>query len=642
MAKAAKTAKADGAPSAPKQQKKRYPIKWIALAIIILAIVYIYFEFAGLPLAVLSAQQSGQQLNSTTLQGIMFQKVNSMPAATANYSGSINIKNDPPFNFSFSKYGNHTRISFSVQNLTGFGTVMMLYIGNGPLGSQMNGTVCLNSWGGQSGYDSAHGNYWGGFADSMVMDEIRSTGKWENPYYCLNTNGNGTIINGFLNSFINLTSLSNITTNGYGFNFAKGCYVVSGRGNIEVNSTIVGAFGADPYTPATLNFSACLSGSNNLPVSFNANLTAHDTGIPYGTSGNDTIVNETLFTGTQLTSAPPGYTEYFCNGVGGGGVVNWTTDASAYNSTWLGAHSAAFGELYLNYYTVNFASIGHKNESVCSTSLYRPNAVLNAFEPVSDNPGAPPTGASYDEQCTGAPTSLSCNDSTRYFITCLNGAGCNNTNPDFGKVYKSNLYAITCGGAALCNATNQQLHYIAANQSYNVPGTNTMINYDRIYNNGGLAEYPMQYGPALTSVGLLNPPQYTMVGKIEVSNDISKDYYMNYSIPENRSFSLISLACANGCAVTSPTGCEMVASNSNGYGRAVVNYGLVDTNYMFLCVQNAAAYSVRIRSGTTSFVSYIAGAVYDFGPAGNTTIDVALNQAAFTQTATQSQVTTLP
>ncbi len=669
----ARNTKAPDRETAPPVQKKGHPIfKVVGIIVLIMAIllVYLYVQFGNLALSLASTLSSGQQPNSTTLQSVMFEKVNAMPNATANYSGTITIKHDPPFQFSFTKSGNHVRYSLTAQNLTGFGTVMILFIGSGPLGSAgMNGTMCLNDYG------------YGGFSDSPAMEAVRSFGRWESPYYCLNTDGNTSIIDGFLNAFVNLTSLSNITIKSYGLDFGRGCYSISGSGNIEVNSSMVGAFGSDAYTPATLNFTACLSGQNNLPVSISANLTAHDTGIPYeAVPSNPNIdvrqfVNQTMLTGEAVISGTPTYNEYFCAGTGGGGVLNWTTDAQAYNATWLQPQPTThpitpspqtapggFGEPQLNYYQNNFASVGHKNGSTCSASLYQPNAKLNTLSLSQSSYMI--NKVTYGEACVHQSTFyVACENVTgaRFYPMCLDSSGCNNTfsAPLHGKIQKSNLYVITCASLYGCNVTNQVLHYIQPNQSYdwlkqqvvtsagysdsitidNISAS-TVENYSELWNFANSYQYPIYGGPMLTSIGLLDPPPYTLASTLQVANDSEPNgsamqnntYYMNYTVSANHSFLLISLACASlDCAVTVPSGCKSVtyALGSNDE----------PSNLMYLCMQDAGQYSMRVK---TYSARYIAGAVYNFGPTGNTTVGITLNQSAFTQSASPSQVTALP
>ena len=266
MAKGARAQKEEAV--APLKQKRGHPIfKVVGAAVIIIALVlvYLYIQFGNLALSLASTFSSGQQPNSTTLQGVMMQKVNSMPNVTANYTGTINITQDPPFVFSFSKYHRNSRIYLSIKGLPTFGNMSVLYVGTGNISlNSLNGTACFK----QSG---------GTFANSVIMNQIRTTGKQTDGYYCVNTDGNSTLINSFMNTFVNFSTLSNVATNNYGINVGNGCALVTGTGIVNVNSSIVGVSGGNPQTPADLNFTTCISGQYNIPIYFVAHLHVNHT-----------------------------------------------------------------------------------------------------------------------------------------------------------------------------------------------------------------------------------------------------------------------------------------------------------------------------------------------------------------------------
>ena len=247
----------------PKQKKKgkghkRLKIAAVTIIIILGALLVLYEMYGSLPSSILSAVSSGKQLNATTLQGIIFQKVNAAPMFSVNYTGNITIKSDPPFSVSFIKYYNETwysfiahNFTFPTHNLTVFNsssTSIILLIPNS--NNNAYGTLCVG------GIPVRIGTSFGG-------------------YKCFQTYGNGTQEAAIANLFFNVSSLSNMAITSYGLNMDNGqpCYLISGTGTIDVNSELLGS-NSSAYTPMNLNFKACLSAQYNIPIQIVATMTA--------------------------------------------------------------------------------------------------------------------------------------------------------------------------------------------------------------------------------------------------------------------------------------------------------------------------------------------------------------------------------
>ena len=237
---------------------KRLKIAAVAIIIILGALLVLYEMYGSLPSSILSAVSSGKQLNATTLQGIIFQKVNAAPMFSVNYTGNITIKSDPPFSVSFIKYYNETwysfisyNFTFPTHNLTVFNsssTSIILLIPNSS--NNAYGTLCVG------GIPVGIGTSFGG-------------------YRCFQTYGNETQEAAIANLFFNVSSLSNVTTTSYGLSQYNGqpCYLISGIGTIDVNGELLGGnFSAE--TPMSLDFRACLSAQYDIPLNIQANMNA--------------------------------------------------------------------------------------------------------------------------------------------------------------------------------------------------------------------------------------------------------------------------------------------------------------------------------------------------------------------------------
>ena len=232
----------------------------LAAVVIVLGIlVYLYETYSGLPSALASTLSSGKQLNSTVLTGVILQKVNTANTFAVNYTGQIIIKRDPPISFSFAKYYNDTKVALSIENVPPFGNLSVVLLSKN---ASTQGTLCIKA------------------DPNSVFNQIRS-GNVTNGYRCIQTyNGSAQVqFLNIANTFVNVSSLSGITTTKYGVKLYNGqpCYAVSGTGMISVNSTLIGS-NSSAQTPANVNFNICLSAQYNIPLYVSANLTTANGG----------------------------------------------------------------------------------------------------------------------------------------------------------------------------------------------------------------------------------------------------------------------------------------------------------------------------------------------------------------------------
>jgi hypothetical protein len=227
----------------------------VAVLIVLGVLIYLYEAYGSLPSSLASAVSSGQQLNSTVLEGALIQKVNSSKTFAVNYTGQIIIKKDPPISFSFAKYYNDTKVALSIENVSPFGNLSVMLISKN---MSAQGTLCIKA------------------DPNSVFNEIASSNV-TNGYKCIqtyNSSAQAQLFN-IANNFVNVSSLSGVTTSSYGVRIYNGqlCYSVSGSGTISVNSTLVGG-NSSAQTPANIDFSTCLSARYNIPLYVSANLTA--------------------------------------------------------------------------------------------------------------------------------------------------------------------------------------------------------------------------------------------------------------------------------------------------------------------------------------------------------------------------------
>ena len=225
------------------------------LLIVFGVLAYLYETYGSLPSALASTVSSGKQLNSTVLEGALLQKVTSSKTFAVNYTGQIIITKDPPISFSFSKYYNDTKVALSIYDLPPFGNVSVVLISKN-LSSR--GTLCIKA------------------DPNSVFNKIESNNV-TNGYKCIQTyNGSAQAqLFNIANTFINVSSLSGITTTSYGVRFynLQPCYYVSGTGTMSVNSTLVDGT-SSAQTPVNVNFNTCVSAQYNIPLYVSANLTA--------------------------------------------------------------------------------------------------------------------------------------------------------------------------------------------------------------------------------------------------------------------------------------------------------------------------------------------------------------------------------
>ncbi len=237
------------------QGSRKALIAVVAAAALIGIAAYAYVLYGSLPAALASTLSSGRQPNSTALQGMLLQKIDSAKTFSVGYSGQITINRDPPIGFSFAKYYNDTRISFFFEDMPTFGNLSAVVISRN-FGE--NGTLCIR-------------------ADPGSALAIRNGSSAGNGYSCLQTgsSGAGAQLFGIADRLVNVSSLSGISTHSYGVTLYGGqpCYSVSGSGTIMVNSTLVDVK-SSAQAPVSVGFSACFSAQYNIPLTIDANLTA--------------------------------------------------------------------------------------------------------------------------------------------------------------------------------------------------------------------------------------------------------------------------------------------------------------------------------------------------------------------------------
>jgi len=268
------------------KQGKGHKKLWIALAAVVvfgLFLLDLFETYGNLPRSIVPVLSSGKLLNSTVLQNIIFQKIDSSNTFSANYLGQIIIRRDPPISFSYSKYYEDNRITFSIGGIPPFGNLSVISISRN---LSSDGTLCI-----KSDPDSV----FGAISGSEMVDGYRCTATHNSPMW--------TQLLNIANLFVNVSSMSNIATKSYSITLYDGqpCYSVSGSGIIKVNSTLVDV-NSSAQTPVNINFNACFSAQYNIPLTFSANLTAAN-GSSIQILLNETSINQNT-TAHQVDSLP--------------------------------------------------------------------------------------------------------------------------------------------------------------------------------------------------------------------------------------------------------------------------------------------------------------------------------------------------
>ena len=203
----------------------------LPLALIIIAVAYLFFVYGSLPAAVITAKN----LNSSTLVSIMAQKVNSTALVNLSYSGTIMINNtDPLLSFFYNKNGS---LSWSELRLT-----QMPNVGNIEAHTYLNQTS--------------------GKGIGCVVYNFTSQNSTQN---CNDSAYPYSVYTTVLGYLFDLPSVGNLSTTSYGLKVVGGqpCYSVSGSGTVMVNK---GLFNKTGYAPARFTFNTCLSAQYNVPL----------------------------------------------------------------------------------------------------------------------------------------------------------------------------------------------------------------------------------------------------------------------------------------------------------------------------------------------------------------------------------------
>lgn len=229
----------------------------VILLVIIASLAYLYLQYGTIANVALTAATSGQPLNAQTFESAVMQKLSSENVG-ANYTGSIVVGSDPALRLSFlDDYGTFF-YGLYFQNLTGFGSPDIQYIGGGSFNGISGPTMCVNG-SPQLANTITNGFYFGG-----------------NKCFYVNSQNSFEAFD-FLNTFMLFPADSNVSTSAVGLSNYAGtpCYVYSGTANVWINSTIVGST-AGKYIPAALKFNTCFSSQYLLPLTLTANFTAQN------------------------------------------------------------------------------------------------------------------------------------------------------------------------------------------------------------------------------------------------------------------------------------------------------------------------------------------------------------------------------
>jgi type II secretory pathway pseudopilin PulG len=274
--------------SADKSAKsgKGHRKRWIALIVVLVilgVLAYLYEMYGSLPTMLISVLSSGKQLNSTTMEGAMLQKLNATKTLAASYSGQITFNSDPSANFSFTKYYGDIRVAFSASGIPAFGNVSAIFVTSN---TSAHGTLCIKT------------------SSASIFDMFNSSNVTDG-YKCMQTYNTSAREQLFrvADIFVNLSSLSYATLKSYGISFYNGqpCYSASGSGSIEVNSTLVGG-SSSTQTPVNAEFSTCLSAQYSIPLYISANLTAAN-GSSIRVRLNESSMSQTT-TASEATALP--------------------------------------------------------------------------------------------------------------------------------------------------------------------------------------------------------------------------------------------------------------------------------------------------------------------------------------------------
>lgn len=272
--------------------KKSHKGRWIGLAvaiIIIVGIIYLYETYGTIPSTLISTLSTGKQLNSSTLESVMFQKIATSNTFAVNYTGQITIKKDPAISFSFAKYYNSTKITFSVADSPIFQNASGVFVSKNVSSNGLMspyGTLCFKA------------------SPGSVLNLINGSNV-TNGYRCVQTSDPEVQAQAerITNAFVNISSLNNAAPKSYGVKLYNGqpCYYVAGNGTIYVNSSLVD-INTGIQTPVNINFNACFSAQYGIPVTVWANMSASN-GSSITISLNESSINQNT-TSDQVNSLP--------------------------------------------------------------------------------------------------------------------------------------------------------------------------------------------------------------------------------------------------------------------------------------------------------------------------------------------------
>ena len=213
----------------PAKRKSRH-IGLIISVVIIAVLAYLVLVYGSLPYSLLTAKQ----LNASTLQSIMFSRINSAKTLNLSYNGSIAVNgSDPTIQFLYNKNSNRTRLELDIIHGDGGYNEVTARLTN----ISASGRICTT-------YYKPSQPYLGPIC------------VYQKPYIPMLR---------LADKIANLSTIGNVSTSSYGLQMYQGqpCYSMNGTATIMVNGTIISSSG---FIPAKLYFDACLSAQYNLPL----------------------------------------------------------------------------------------------------------------------------------------------------------------------------------------------------------------------------------------------------------------------------------------------------------------------------------------------------------------------------------------
>ena len=229
----------------PKKKHTKLMIGLIITAVVVILLLYLYETYGSLPSGLATAVLSGKPLTASEMQTLLLHKMSSYAYFKANYTGNMTINTDPPIFVSLFKVGSNYFYYLTLYNMSTIGNLDIGY--TYPVNGSLRGeNLCVSS------------------NSTSIVTKLNTE---LNAVICKNPSNHTTFSGKVANLLVNASSLENINITNYGLSEYAGqpCYLVSGSGTIEINSSIMGST-SGPTIPAKINFNTCLSAQYNLPL----------------------------------------------------------------------------------------------------------------------------------------------------------------------------------------------------------------------------------------------------------------------------------------------------------------------------------------------------------------------------------------